>query len=160
MNYSCLPFFVFKTENNELIPIRLNDEGIMLPDCHSQWYHSKSNELVFRRQNYIILPILLLGLWWRQTLSLSKEQSLLMTTVLLKTSLTRLYCKNLNFQQKLIRPIFSVIMVYYISFPYILQINSELFRTCSSHTLLISSGRFPFLYVVLLGSSGLCGWKQ
>ena len=35
-----------------------------------------------------------------------KEQSLLMTTVLLKTSLTRLYCKNLNFQQKLIRPIF------------------------------------------------------
>ena len=35
-----------------------------------------------------------------------KEQSLLMTTVLLKTSLTKLYCKNLNFQQKLIRPIF------------------------------------------------------
>ena len=29
-------FFVFKTENNELIHIRLNDEGIMLPDCHSQ----------------------------------------------------------------------------------------------------------------------------
>ena len=56
MNYSCLPFFVFKTEHNELIPIRLNDEGIMLPDCHSQWYHSKSNELIFRRQSYIILP--------------------------------------------------------------------------------------------------------
>ena len=108
----------FKTENNELIHIRLNDEGIMLPDCHSQWHHSKSNELVFRRQNYIILSKLLLGLWWWRTLSLSKGQPLLMTTALLKTSLTRLYCKNLNLKKKLIRPIFSVIngMLYFFSF--------------------------------------------
>ena len=33
-------------------------------------------------------------------------------------------------------------MVYFISFPYISKINSELFQKCSSHTLLFSGGRF------------------
>ena len=33
-------------------------------------------------------------------------------------------------------------MVYYISFPYVPNINSELFQECSSHTLLLCGGRF------------------
>ena len=80
----------------------MNDEGIMLPECHSQWHHSKSNESIFRRQNYIISPQLLLGSWWWLTLRLSKGRSLLMTTVLLKTiflfltfpKLTQNYSRN------------------------------------------------------------------
>ena len=33
-------------------------------------------------------------------------------------------------------------MVYYISFPYVPKINSELFQECSIHTLLFCGGRF------------------
>ena len=38
-------------------------------------------------------------------------------------------------------------MVYYISFPFIPKINSELFQKCSSHTLLFCGGRFR-LYIL------------
>ena len=38
-------------------------------------------------------------------------------------------------------------MVYYISFPYVPNINSELFQECSSHTLLLCGGRFR-LYIL------------
>ena len=132
-------FFVFKTENNELTHIRLNDEGIMLPDCHSQWHHSKSNELVLRRENHIILPKLLLGLWWWLTPRLSKGQSLLITTVLLKTSLTRPL-------KKLIRPIFLVIngVLYFFSlFPILTRSYSR--NAAHTHCYFVV-GDFDFIF--------------
>ena len=45
-------------------------------------------------------------------------------------------------------------MVYYISFPYIPKINSELFQECSSHTLLFCGGRFR-LYILFFQEAHL-----
>ena len=45
-------------------------------------------------------------------------------------------------------------MVYYISFPYIPKINSELFQECSSHTLLFCGGRFR-LYILFFQEAQL-----
>ena len=45
-------------------------------------------------------------------------------------------------------------MVYYISFPFIPKINSELFQKCSSHTLLFCGGRFR-LYILFFQEAQL-----
>ena len=45
-------------------------------------------------------------------------------------------------------------MVYYISFPYIPKINSELFQESSSHTLLFFGGRFR-LYILFFQEAHL-----
>ena len=45
-------------------------------------------------------------------------------------------------------------MVWYISFPFIPKINSELFQECSSHTLLFCGGRFR-LYILFFQEAQL-----
>ena len=45
-------------------------------------------------------------------------------------------------------------MVYYISFPYIPKINSELFQECSSHALLFCGGGFR-LYILFFQEAQL-----
>ena len=45
-------------------------------------------------------------------------------------------------------------MVYYISFPYVPKINSELFQECSIHTLLFCGGRFR-IYILFFQEAHL-----
>ena len=66
--------------------------------------------------------------------------------MLLKTSLTRLHCKNLNFQKKLIRPIFLVISGVLYFFSLYSQKLTRSYSRNAARTLLFCGGRFR-LYI-------------